>query len=390
MTESPQAPPGRRAWRFAVGTGLMLAMTVVVLATAGSALLVAWLMAPNIFHDHLHQAGIDQNSNQAMHVERAFTDAVGLSWGLAAVVSAILALALSWYLARRVQRTVTAVAASTAQIADGRYDTRVADGGLGREFDDLADAVNRLAQQLEASEATRRRMLSDLAHEMRTPLATIDSYLEAIDDGVRQPDGDTMAILHAGTDRLRRLAEDVSSVSRAQERALSVIPVRTTDRALQETAIAAAAQKYAAKGVALRLDDAPAVTIEVDPARMGQVLGNLLNNALRHTPTGGLVRVSSKQEPSHVKPWKAGSNSSGSGHVLISVSDTGEGIAPEHLAHVFDRFYRADTARDRDHGGSGIGLTIARALVEEHGGTLWAASDGPGAGAVFTMRLPVA
>nr|WP_050792724.1 HAMP domain-containing sensor histidine kinase [Gordonia neofelifaecis] len=357
-----------------VGTGLMLAMAVVVVATAACALLIAWLMAPGIFHDHLHQAGIDQNSSEAMHVERAFADAVGLSWGLAAVVSAMLALALSWYLARRVQRTVTAVAGSAAQIADGHYDARVHGGGMGREFDDLADAVNRLAAQLDATESTRRRMLSDLAHEMRTPLATIDSYLEAIEDGVRRPDAETMAILHTGTERLRRLAEDVAAVSQAQEHMLSVVPVWTTDAELVRAAVAEVAGPYASKGVAIGVDEAPPTSLRVDPARMGQVLGNLLTNALRHTLPGGSVTVSTRSVDQDL---------------LIAVTDTGDGIEADHLPHVFDRFYRADTARDRDRGGSGIGLTIARALVEEHGGTLSARSDGPGRGAVFTVRLPL-
>ncbi|MGB3696242.1 MAG: ATP-binding protein [Gordonia sp. (in: high G+C Gram-positive bacteria)] len=353
----------------------MLAMSLVVIGAAASALLIAWVTAPGIFHDHLHQAGIDQDSSEAMHVERAFADAVGLSWGLAAAVSAVLALGVSWYLARRVQQTVSEVVASTTQIADGHYDARVHGGAMGREFDDLADAVNRLARQLAATEATRRRMLSDLAHEMRTPLATIDSYLEAVDDGVRSLDESTMVILRGATDRLRRMAEDVSAVSQAQERAMSVMPVPTTDRELIDAAVGAAAESYAAKQVALRVRPGPAIALIVDPARIGQVLGNLLTNALRHTPTGGTVTVAAAREGRDV---------------LITVSDTGEGIETAHLAHVFDRFYRADTARDRDHGGSGIGLTIARALVEAHDGRLSAASAGPGRGAVFTVRLPSA
>lgn len=358
---------------FAVGTGLMVGMATVVIATAAGALLVAWLVAPGIFHDHLMQAGIDENSSEAMHVEQAFSDAVRWSWGLAAVLAAVLALGFSWYLARRVQRTVAAVAESTALIADGRYDTRVDGGGIGREFNDLAVAVNRLAAQLKDTEATRRRLLADLAHEMRTPLATIDSHLEAIDDGVRQPDAATMAILHDGTDRLRRLAEDVSAVSHAQEGATSIVPEPTTDRALIAAAVDAIAEAYAAKGVELTVEPTPELALTVDPARMGQVLGNLLTNALRHTPADGTVQVSAR--------------ASGTAAV-IEVLDTGDGIAAEHLLHVFDRFYRADTARDRDHGGSGIGLSIARALVEAHGGTLTAASDGPGLGAVFTVKLP--
>ena len=359
--------------RFPVGAGLMVAMAGVVIATAGGALLIGWLIAPGIFHDHLHQAGISQDSTEAMHVEWAFADTVRWSWGVAAGIAAIATLAVSWYLARRVQRTMSAVVASTELIADGRYDSRVQGGGIGREFDQLAVAVNRLAETLGDTEATRRRMLSDLAHEMRTPLATIDSYLEAVEDGVRQLDAETLAVLHDGTDRLRRLAEDVTAVSRAQEGAMSVVLEPTTDRALIDAAADAVAEAYAAKGVDLRIDAGPPTALTVDPARIGQVLGNLLTNALRHTPAGGSVRIGARADVSDT---------------VIVVADDGDGIAAEHLAHVFDRFYRADTARDRDHGGSGIGLTIARALAQAHGGDLTVASDGPGTGAVFTVRLP--
>lgn len=362
-----------RRSRFSVGAGLLVAMAGAVTATAGGALLIGWLMAPGIFHDHLHQAGINQDSPEAMHVEWAFADTVRWSWGLAAAVAAVLTLAVSWYLARRVQRAVSAVVDSTEDIADGRYGSRVDGGGIGREFDQLAVAVNRLAAKLGDTEATRRRMLSDLAHEMRTPLATIDSYLEAIEDGVRRPDADTMAILHEGADRLRRLAEDVSAVSRAQEGVMSVVPEATTDQALIATAVDGVAEAYATKQVDLRVDAATPIPLIVDPARIGQVLGNLLTNALRHTPAGGTVRVGARTD---------------AGDVLITVADDGDGIAAEHLPHVFDRFYRADTARDRDHGGSGIGLTIARALTEAHGGDLTAASDGAGRGSIFTVRLP--
>nr|WP_226995626.1 HAMP domain-containing sensor histidine kinase [Gordonia phthalatica] len=362
-----------RRSRFSVGAGLVAAMAAVFIATAGGALLIGWFIAPGIFHDHLHQAGISEDSMEAMHVEWAFADTVRWSWGVAAGVAALLTLALGWYLARRVQRTMSAVVQSTERIADGRYDSRVDGGGIGREFDQLAVAVNRLAETLGDTEATRRRMLSDLAHEMRTPLATIDSYLEAIEDGVRQPDADTMAILHDGADRLRRLAEDVSAVSRAQEGAMSVVPESITDRALIDAAVDAVAEAYAAKGVNLRVDVASPTPLTVDPARIGQVLGNLLTNALRHTPAGGTVRVDARSDGESL---------------LITVADDGDGIAPEHLAHVFDRFYRADTARDRDHGGSGIGLTIARALAQAHGGDLTAASDGAGTGSAFAVRLP--
>ncbi len=270
---------------------------------------------------------------------------------------------------------MTAVTTSTARIAGGRYDTRVSSPGLGREFDDLALTVNELARRLEATEATRRRMLADLGHEMRTPIATLDSYLEALDDGVRTLDDDTRQILRAATHRLGRLAQDITAVSRAEEHLTRIRPVPTTTGALVTAAVDAVRERYESKGVALHSRITDSMVVSVDPDRLGQVLGNLLDNALRHTACGGTVTVTSRR--------------ANRDRVEITVADTGEGIAPEHLDHLFDRFYRADTARDRRHGGSGIGLTITRALVEAHHGRIRAHSDGPGRGARFTIELPV-
>ena len=295
-----------------------------------------------------------------------------VAWGLAVTIAVLLALLVSWYLTRRVQHSVTAVTASTAEIAGGRYDTRVVSPGLGREFDDLADSVNELARRLDATETTRRRMLSDLGHEMRTPLATLDSYLEALDDGIHTFDDNVQTILWSATQRLERLASDIVDVSRAEEHLTRLRPSPTTTRVLVTSAVDAVRERYESKGVHLHahVDDAP-VTVDTD--RMGQVLGNLLDNALRHTPAGGTVTVSTEVGHRHVK---------------LTVSDSGEGIAPHHLDHLFDRFYRADTSRGHHRGGSGIGLTITRALVEAHGGHIRAHSNGPGQGASFTIEIP--
>ena len=357
------------------GTRLFLALTVVVVGCAVSAWLVASSLAPGIFHDHLGQAGIDHNSSQAAHVEQAFTWAIVLAWGLAVALAVLLALVVSWYLTRRVQRSITAVTTSAARIAGGHYDTRLTSPGLGREFDELAVTVNELARRLDATETTRRRMLADLGHEMRTPIATLDSYLEALDDGVRTFDDETRQVLYAATQRLSRLAQDITAVSRAEEHLTRIRPVPTTTDALVDNAVDAVRERYESAGVTLRtcIDDSMIVT--VDPDRIGQVLGNLLDNALRHTPPGGTVTVTSRQADKD--------------RVQITVADTGDGIAPDHLDHLFDRFYRADTARDRESGGSGIGLTIARALVEAHHGRIRAHTDGPGRGASFTLELPV-
>jgi len=165
-------------------------------------------------------------------------------------------------------------------------------------------------------------------------------------------------------------------VSRAEERQLDLHLARTSPAELVEAAVAPAMDRYRARDV--RLDtvvDQPLPTVLVDRERMGQGLGNLLDNALRHTPAGGTVTVIARRAE---------------GGVELVVSDTGAGIPRKHLPHVFERFYRVDAARDRVHGGSGIGLAIAKAFVEAHGGRVSAVSDGPGRGATFTVHLPEA
>ena len=335
--------------------------------------LVASVVGPSIFSDHLQQAGGTYTSEESRHMEEAFASALVLSVLLALLVSVLAALAVSWYFSRRVQRSIGDVADAAAQIAAGRYDARVPDPGLGGEFASLALTYNRLAQRLEATESIRRSMFADLAHEMRTPLATINAHLEAVEDGLRPLDVDTLDVIRGSTDRLQRLAEDMGAVSRAEEEGLDITLRLVPASDVAAAAAAGARDRYAAKGVRLRTDLSDAGQVRVDTDRFGQVLGNLLDNALRHTAAGGTVTLSCRR----IDHW-----------VEYRVADTGQGIAAEHLPHLFDRFYRADTARDRGRGGSGIGLVIAKALVEAHGGGISGSSAGPGHGATFTVRIP--
>jgi len=352
---------------------LLVAQALVLIAGALTTWLVASVVGPNIFHDHLEEADVAHSATEAQHVEEAFGSALLISISLALLASVLAALAVSWYFSRRVQRSISSVADAASQIASGRYGARVPDPGLGGEFLTLATTYNRLAERLETTEATRRRMLADLAHEMRTPLATVDAHLEAVEDGLRDLDAGTLAVIRSSTRRLRRLAEDMTAVSRAEEGNLN-LSLRAVDAAaLVHAAAQGADDQFTAKGVHLRTDLETADRVRVDTDRVGQVLGNLLDNALRHTPSGGTVTMTCRR----VDRW-----------VELAIADTGQGVSAEHLPHLFDRFYRADSARDRNHGGSGIGLAIAKALVEAHGGAISAASTGIGQGATFTVRLP--
>ena len=353
---------------------LLAAQSLVLVAGALTSWLVASAVAPGIFHEHLVEAGVAHTAQETVHVEEAFASALIIALVVALLVSVAVALAVTWYFTRRVQRSVAAVAVAAAAIAEGRHGSRVPSPALGAEFDQLAATVNHLAQRLEAVETTRRRMLADLAHEMRTPLATIDAHLEAVEDGLRDLDQPTLAVLRGSTQRLGRLAQDMTAVSKAEEGQLPLSRSTTSPQALVEVAVAAAEEAFQAKGVSLSTATTATPAVSADAERMAQVLANLLDNALRHTSSGGVVTLAT--------------TSPDPGWVEVTVTDTGTGIEPEALSHVFDRFYRADLARTRDRGGSGIGLTISRALVEAHGGGISARSAGTGAGATFTVRLP--
>jgi signal transduction histidine kinase len=368
--------PTARRGGTGLATRLLLAQALLLIGGAGTAWLVASAVGPGIFHSHLVEAGVGHTAAETLHVERAFRDALLIALGVALLASVLIALVVTAWFSRRVQRSTAAVAQSAHRITLGQYGARVPDVGLGGEFDQLAGTINALAQRLGDVETTRRRLLADLAHEMRTPLATIEAHLEAVEDGVRDLDSDTLAVLHASTGRLHRLAEDITTVSRAEEGRLELRRTRVVPRDLAETAAAALKEAYDSKGVTLTLEGAARDAVNADPDRLAQVLGNLLENALRHTGTGGLVTLAVRQ--------------GGRGWIDIVVTDNGEGIAEEHLPHLFERFYRGDPARTTTGTGSGIGLTISRAIVEAHAGTLTANSGGPGRGAAFTVTLPAA
>ncbi|MGE5830288.1 MAG: ATP-binding protein [Micromonosporaceae bacterium] len=353
---------------------LFAAQAVAVLTGAITHGLVAAAVGPAIFYRHLRQISGQVDAETGHHVEEAYASASRVSFSVALLAALVAALAVSAYLARRVARPVGQLAAAAADVAEGRYTTLVEAPGLGAECDLVASSFNAMAARLADVEENRRRMLADLGHEMRTPVATIEAYLEAAEDGVAVDGEDILSVLRTQTARLRRLADDIAAVSRTKVHYLDLHLVRTAPADLVRVATAAARPRYATQGVVLHERVAADVPdIDADPERIGQVLGNLLDNALRHTPRGGRVSVALHPDPAGVR---------------ITVSDTGEGIAAEHLPHVFERFYRGDSTRDRRPGGSGIGLSIVRMLVDEHGGRVTAESGGPGSGATFTLILP--
>lgn len=364
-----------RALRRSLSAQLLAAQLAVIVAGAATLTAVAYAVGPTLFHRHLRDALGIVPPGVSHHLDEAFTQSLALSLGVGVGAAALTAALVSWILAARIVRPVRTLASAARRVSRGDYTTHVHAAGAD-ELTVLARAFNEMAGSLDSAEQRRRRLLADLAHELRNPLATIDAYLEGLADGVVQPTAETWRLLRAEAGRLDRLTDDLAKVSRAEERQLDLRLRNVAARDLLAAAVGAAASAYADKGVRLEVDAAGAqATVEVDPDRFAEVLANLLENSLRHTPPGGAVSLSTA---------RAGED------VLITVSDTGEGIEPDDLDRIFERFYRGDEARSRDSGGSGIGLTITRALVEAHDGRISAESSGPGTGATFQITLPVA
>ncbi|AEI10665.1 integral membrane sensor signal transduction histidine kinase [Cellulomonas gilvus ATCC 13127] len=360
--------------RGGIAARLMVAMALVLISAAAAAWLVAGAVGPGLFHHHM-EAAANSPGDAIEHAEKAFAAASTVTVAVALTVSLLTALFASVVLARRIGASLGSLSAAAGQVAAGRFDIRLEQPHVGVEFDDLADAFNAMAGRLERDEALRRRLMSDVAHELRTPVATIAAYIDAIEDGVEELGPRTVEVLHAQAARLTRLSTDLAAVTQAESGALRLEPREITPDALVERAVAAARTRADDAGlelVAMPEPDLPELWVDVD--RLGQVLGNLLDNAIRHTPPGGTVSLAAQRTDVGVR---------------FTVTDTGEGIAAEHLPHVFERFYRADAARDRGHGGSGIGLAIAKALVEAHDGSISALSAGPGRGASFVVDLAV-
>jgi two-component system sensor histidine kinase BaeS len=236
----------------------------------------------------------------------------------------------------------------------------------------LATALNDLSERRERTELQRKAMVSDVAHELRTPLTNIRSWLEAAQDGLAPVDPQLITLLLEEAVQLQHIIDDLRDLAAADAGSLRLHPeVIFVNDALEQVAEAHRGAAETA-GVRLSIDKASDPQIMVDPVRLRQLVGNLVSNAVRHTPQGGEVTIRSRVD---------------GGRLVVDVVDTGSGIAPADLQKVFDRFWRADGSRSRATGGSGLGLAIVRKLVEAHGGDVTVANR-PGRGAIFTVRLP--
>ncbi len=357
-------------------TRLLISQVGVLVAMAVTMVAVATIAGPPLFEAHMLEAG-QSSPDLLAHSQEAFNTAGTLALGMGLAIAAAGAIVISVLITRRLRRSLTDLGEAAVRISDGDYGRRV-EPADSRELATLADSFNSMAVRLEGVEGSRRRLLTDLAHEIRTPLASMEIAVESLEDGALEPGPEVWRILTDQIDRISRLADDLGEVSAAEEGRLNLARRPTDPTVLAEAAVLAARDGFERKGVTLVLQPSDVggprlVDVDVDASRIGQVLGNLLSNALRHTPSGGRVEVS-------VEASRA--------DVVLTVSDDGEGIPAEHLPRIFDRFYRVDAARDRVHGGTGVGLAISRAIARAHDGDLTAESGGSGRGSTFTLRLP--
>lgn len=360
-----------------VAVRLVLSHLVVALLGGLATVLVVRALTPVIFDRTVGMGGMmtgrGPGSGPQQQVRTQVADAVTQAIGVGLLVGVVAAAGFGALAARRLVRPLRRVGETTRLIAQGRYDVHV-EPPREQELAALADDVNTLGRALSETEARRTRLLGEVAHEMRTPLTVVDGYVEGMIDGVLPTGPEQLGKVADEVRRLRRLAEDLSALSRAEEGRLALEP-RPTDLAALVTAAGERLRPQAEDaGLDLVLVVGGPVEAVVDPDRVAQVVTNLVGNAVRATPAGGRVEVAVR---------------AASGSAVVSVEDTGEGLATEELERVFERFYRVPGRRRAGADtGSGIGLTIARDIVHAHGGDLVVTSDGPGRGARFEVTLP--
>ncbi len=363
-------------WKLFLSYLVVILVGIVVLASA------AEFVVPSAFERHMAAMAAlmgDTSAEMRMDLFDNFRHAVNEALALSTLAAFLVAVGVSLFVSRRIVTPVREMMLASRRIAEGHYTERVnvPGGPVTDGLDELAQLAvtfNQMAAQLEQIEATRRELIGNVAHELRTPLATIKGSMEGLIDGVLPAEAPTFQQIYREADRLQRLVSDLQELSRVESGAfdLNLKTLRVSD--LVEATAARLGRQFEEKGVILETDlPADLPRVQADEDRIGQVLLNLAGNALQYTPAGGRVCVAARRRGNEVH---------------LSVSDTGIGLAAEHLPYVFTRFYRVDKSRARVGGGSGIGLTIAKHLVEAHGGRIWAESAGPGQGSTFTFILP--
>jgi signal transduction histidine kinase len=300
-----------------------------------------------------------------------FIDTINRILAWTAAGSLLVSILLAWAMARGVSSPLVELAGVARRIAAGEHGTEARVVSSTLEVAELAESVNHLSRTLADQEALRRRLTGDVAHELRTPIATLQSHLEAMIDGIWEPTTERLSSCHEELVRLARLVSDLQTLARYEEQALELELEQADVTEEVGRSVALCRTEFEKKGIRIEHTGEPAPA-RVDRDTLRQVCLNLLSNALKYTSQGGSVRVETERKE---------------GGALIRVSDTGVGIPAEDLPHIFERFYRVDPSRARGTGGAGVGLTIAREIVRAHHGSITVTST-PGAGSTFTVTLP--
>lgn len=367
-------------------TKLFISYLIVVVVGMATVFVAMSGIAPQFFYSSMHSmmsgsGGMMGQGGGAdtvtASIDAAFQQAVTQGLIVSGVLATICALALSFFVTRQIVGPVQRMLTATRRIGGGHYSERIImpPANVGDELGRLASSFNDMADALEKTERRRVELVGDIAHELRTPIATLSGYLEGLLDGVVESTPETWAKLHTESLRLSRLVDDLQELSRAEAQQIPMRVGRVAPAAIVSAARERVESSYTEKGLELHTSvssDLPAVLADTD--RAVQALTNLLTNALRYTPAPGRVDVRVTRQGSML---------------AFEVRDTGMGIAQENLPHIFERFYRVDKSRARASGGSGIGLTIAQALITAMGGSIRAESAGVGKGSVFTFTLPI-
>ena len=351
-----------------VGQAFLIVINALILT------ITALALSPSIFNKHLVDAGVTSLATQT-HVTKAYISSFNTSLIFSAVISLAISGILAWFFMLRIVQPIEKVTAFAETLAAGDFGAQPLLDQSIPELDRLAISLEGMSLDLTRNREEQARLLSDLAHELRTPIATVSAIVDGIEDGVVRPDSHTWQTIRDQLERVNRLSKDVREVTQNSEKVLSTMTVEIGADLIASSAYKAWAPKLEKKGIAftkyLELD---LPMLKVDPQRIGQVLSNLLENALRYTPAGGKIELRVTRLADSL---------------LFEVEDSGQGIEPHQLPNIFDRLYRGDVARHSGDTGSGLGLTIARSIAESHQGTLFATSPGLNQGSIFRLTLPI-
>jgi signal transduction histidine kinase len=358
-----------------LSTRLFLSHMIVMVVGISTLLAVGKIYTPRLFVLHLEK--LQGYGFNLVYFRRQLIDGFDSAWSRGAFWSVIVggttAIGLSYWVSKRIMQPLIQMERITRRFASGYLEERVPTNEIP-ELNRLAQSFNRMAKDLEGVEQRRRDLVGDLTHELRTPLTVLQGYLEGLGDGTIEPSSDIYQRLAIETTRLRRLVNDLQELSKAEAGYLPIHLESIRLYPLLNSLIQKFSDQLLDTSLSLKLDCRPDLPLALaDPERVEQILINLIGNALRYTSQGSVT----------LRAWES------AGQIWIAVEDTGQGIAPDELPHVFERFWRSDRSRDRHSGGTGIGLAISQRLVELQNGVIQAESE-LGKGSTFRFSLPIA